>query len=1516
MKKTFELILLALCFISVAILKTSGQNADLTASLYGELASGKCGPSASYSLNETGNMNISEGIMSDYDSQSAPWANYAHLVHDVSLHCEYVGKNSFKDMTLSTIMIYDTVKQIAAGAFDGVEKVPGKDFKITYAGTKAQWEKIIIGENNSILTETQPLFADNTVFCGPNLRWRFSSSTGQLVIEGFGPMYDYEYNNVTTFSTAPWNCYADQIVSISLPNGLTSIGTGAFYYCNYLESLQIPETVEKIGIRAFFGCMGLSGVVKIPKNVKEIGDEAFKICTSLTGFQVDIKNAYFSNDKSGMLYNKNKTELLSCPGGTAQKEISVSPSVREFRGSPFGTCKNIEKVVLPYNVNYIGGYLFYHCENLKEIYFSSNVQRIDDCAFADCDNLTDVYFSGSSSDWQRISIGSGNSGLQNATIHYGCEPAENFTQNIGTSESTLDSPNSAVYAASEKEILEQLQIDTEALLRDVSFGKDVIRGPFIKFLWKEFYLFEMDGKFEFKLGDLPVQVKVDSDKKTVQVLLGLEIIKDEAGIGADVVNKDNSLLNKSTYWSESYKQVKSLYTTVTGNKVDTTKLWNQFSSLRGQLKEFDANLLVNAKGKVAGFITFGYEDGRTYLAEGGIVLSASIGGEFVGRVPPPFSICYCTLGLNASTSDTLTFDWHNDSNRMEIKGDIEASLVANIGIGVGGKGFISTYLEGGVDGGLYLKAGFDTANIGAKLEDCLNLSMKANVYVKGSFLGMKGEKKWPIGEPLVLYPRNNATLNEASLLDEFDKQNFMHNAVPLSRDYLNVDNSISLLEIDNSDKLYSDKGVYDYNAPILAALQDGTLLLFYLDDDGSKNAINRTSLFYRTYRDGVWSEAKMIDETGTFNESARIVVNGDTICILWLKSTTKLQEDSTLEDIIPTMELYYTEYQNGIFLEPLQLTNNALAEIGYELVSENGHMAAVWLENSENDPFLEEGVNTIKAREMTEDGWSDIRTLVSVSETLTDMAAFYKGDVLQVVYGIYNTDDIKQIVFDNAVIAEGSNLQYYNGKLFFLSDDKLMQYSFEESKVKETGVQVVSNYRIENGRIYTTVMENFRTELYEADFDGEKASTFKAITNFGRYIRDYGVAYDANGKPVYVLNLVEVRDGDEVYGTSELVVCRESVIHDIALDAVYFDQGEIAPNAKLSVNLNVRNAGNERICGFHLMVADDSGIVLAEKDFEEELNIGEAKTLSMEYILPETVTYTQTKWVVYAYDDENDCNNNTQEISYGYGDLIVSDLAVSRVSEGGKLIGKVRNIGYAALDDVQISLYDPQSPKSVLLTISCGRLEAQSACSFSMNIPEKYLTVEDKLTMHGLTVTVETTGEESNYGNNDDKIVFGDLSTYTIALVDDNQLLDIISADDFEGYRYAKEGFRFEGWFTAAGEKVTEISKEVSENMVLFARFCENKQNFDIYKVFFSQEENDISATVEYGYNRDEHQLVLAVYNADTGRLLSVKQKTVSAGELKTEISDSLGKGEEKYIVKVFFMKKYNPLWTPFVYET
>ena len=150
MKKTFELILLALCFISVAILKTSSQNADLTASLYGELASGKCGPSASYSLNETGNMNISEGIMSDYDSQSAPWANYAHLVHDVSLHCEYVGKNSFKDMTLSTIMIYDTVKQIAAGAFDGVEKVPGKDFKITYAGTKAQWEKIIIGENNSI----------------------------------------------------------------------------------------------------------------------------------------------------------------------------------------------------------------------------------------------------------------------------------------------------------------------------------------------------------------------------------------------------------------------------------------------------------------------------------------------------------------------------------------------------------------------------------------------------------------------------------------------------------------------------------------------------------------------------------------------------------------------------------------------------------------------------------------------------------------------------------------------------------------------------------------------------------------------------------------------------------------------------------------------------------------------------------------------------------------------------------------------------------------------------------------------------------------------------------------------------------------------------------------------------------------------------------------------------------------------------------------------------------------------
>nr|MBP7473070.1 leucine-rich repeat domain-containing protein [Prevotella sp.] len=66
----------------------------------------------------------------------------------------------------------------------------------------------------------------------------------------------------------------------SIPTGITYIGWGSFQGCTGLTSVTIPNSATSIGDYAFQGCMGLTSVA-IPSSVKNIGQEAFSGCTKL-----------------------------------------------------------------------------------------------------------------------------------------------------------------------------------------------------------------------------------------------------------------------------------------------------------------------------------------------------------------------------------------------------------------------------------------------------------------------------------------------------------------------------------------------------------------------------------------------------------------------------------------------------------------------------------------------------------------------------------------------------------------------------------------------------------------------------------------------------------------------------------------------------------------------------------------------------------------------------------------------------------------------------------------------------------------------------------------------------------------------------------------------------------------------------------------------------------------------------------------------------------------------------------
>ena len=131
--------------------------------------------------------------------------------------------------------------------------------------------------------------------CGDNLQWAYDTETKALTITGSGEMY-------WDFGKRPWEHVARNITSVSLPDGLTSIGGGAFQNCQSLTSITIPNGVTSIGGNSFENCYVLSSI-SIPNSVISIEDGAFQHCYSFTSITIpngvtSIKRcAFYSHQK-------------------------------------------------------------------------------------------------------------------------------------------------------------------------------------------------------------------------------------------------------------------------------------------------------------------------------------------------------------------------------------------------------------------------------------------------------------------------------------------------------------------------------------------------------------------------------------------------------------------------------------------------------------------------------------------------------------------------------------------------------------------------------------------------------------------------------------------------------------------------------------------------------------------------------------------------------------------------------------------------------------------------------------------------------------------------------------------------------------------------------------------------------------------------------------------------------------------------------------------------------------------
>lgn len=173
---------------------------------------------------------------------------------------------------------------------------------------------------------------------GSGVTWQLTENTDDpstytLTIRGSGAMKNFPFG-----SDQPWYSFKQQITSVVILPGVTSIGECAFSWFPKLTHVDIADSVISIGGNAFKSCSSLTNIT-IPQNVTYIGGLAFSGCTSLSS-------------------------------------ITLSNNITFIGNAAFKDCTTLTSITIPSSVTSIGSNVFTGCTSLNDIRYSGTSESV------------------------------------------------------------------------------------------------------------------------------------------------------------------------------------------------------------------------------------------------------------------------------------------------------------------------------------------------------------------------------------------------------------------------------------------------------------------------------------------------------------------------------------------------------------------------------------------------------------------------------------------------------------------------------------------------------------------------------------------------------------------------------------------------------------------------------------------------------------------------------------------------------------------------------------------------------------------------------------------------------------------------------------------------------------------------------------------------------------------------------------------------------------------------------------
>ena len=211
------------------------------------------------------------------------------------------------------------------------------------------------------------------------------------------------------------NAFGDceNLISITIPEGVTSIGIRAFWSCTSLASITIPESVTTIDDNAFAFCSKLTNV-SIPGGVTLVGKGAFIRCSSLINISVDEENLHYRSIE-GVFFTKTQSTLLFFPSGREGlytipdgvtlinsyafdscllSEVIIPDGVTSIGLKAFGYSSQLASIIIPEGVTLIEPETFRYATKLASVTLPSSLTAIGAETFVGCSNLIEVVLAG------------------------------------------------------------------------------------------------------------------------------------------------------------------------------------------------------------------------------------------------------------------------------------------------------------------------------------------------------------------------------------------------------------------------------------------------------------------------------------------------------------------------------------------------------------------------------------------------------------------------------------------------------------------------------------------------------------------------------------------------------------------------------------------------------------------------------------------------------------------------------------------------------------------------------------------------------------------------------------------------------------------------------------------------------------------------------------------------------------------------------------------------------------------